>query len=134
MTTIIEISSAIDRSREALFDWSTLPQQRAQYPDFERLLCALPSGSERHIDDGASTDVHYIHLAVARGGFKGLCIQLNKASAARRPDQLAFLSEKEEEGSFAGNCFGWEQARDVIVQYMALGGAPKRLSHTVRIH
>jgi hypothetical protein len=134
MATAISIAAEMNRDREALSVWSKLPQQREIYPDFERLLHALPYSSKRHIDVGASIDAAYIHLAVPRGGFKGLCIRLKKASASPGPDQLTFLRDKAEEGYFAGVCFGWEQARDVIVHYMALGGGVGRLSRTVRIH
>jgi hypothetical protein len=46
------------------------------------------------------------------------------------PDQFAFLSKKGEEGNAAANCFGWEQARDVIVNYRDLSEKPHRTSNT----
>jgi hypothetical protein len=46
------------------------------------------------------------------------------------PDQFAFLSKKGEEGYAAANCFGWEQARDVIVNYRDLSEKPHRTSNT----
>lgn len=126
MAELIEFNSTLNRDREALFVWANLPQQRTEYPDFERLLCALPYRTNGHIDDGTHADVTYIHLAVARDGCKGLYIRLNRGEGPRGPNQLTFLSKKESEGYAAGNCFGWEEARDLIVAYMKMVKVPDR--------
>lgn len=126
MAKLINPDSGLNNDREALFVWANLPQQRRSYPDFERLLKALPYRSDAHIDDGTNANVTYIHLAVERDGCKGLFVRLNRSEIAPTPDQLAFLNKKEAEGDIAGNCFGWEDARDVIVHYMSLVRIPDR--------
>jgi hypothetical protein len=123
MATVIEISSNMNEDREALFAWANLPQQREKYPDFEGLLYALPYSRQRYIDDGSSHNVTYIQLNVPRKDCKSLFIRLSPINAERGPKGLTVINQKEDDGFGGGNCFGWEEARDLLVKYMALKGA-----------
>jgi hypothetical protein len=131
MAVHFDISSAVNPDRQALLIWSKLPPQRAQYPDFEQLLYALPYSKRRNDNDGSTLATAYIHLDVARNGSKGLYLKLNTSGGTTGPHQFTFLSKKGEEGYAAANCFGWEQARDVIVDYMDLSEKPKHLFNLV---
>lgn len=116
-----------DNHQAALFCWASLPEQQAKYPQFKRLLYAIPNGGERHVAvaakmkaTGTKADVSDICLAVARGGYHGLYIELKKVLGKARPGQLTFIQEVQKEGYAAGISVGWEAARDVLIWYMNL--------------
>lgn len=135
MGKVIEFSSSMNEDREALFVWANLPQQRETYPDFDKLLQALPYRSERSVNDGSNSNALYIHLAVPRDNCKGLYIRLNNHGVTRGSDQMAYLSKMEQEGYAAANCFGWEEARDMIIHYMSLVPIPsKRTIYQRHVH
>jgi hypothetical protein len=116
-----------DNHQAALFCWSALPEQQTKYPEFKYLLFAIPNGGERHIAvaakmkaTGTKAGTADIFLSVPRGGYHGLYIELKKVGGRASKEQAAFLMEAKAEG-FAGYvCVGWEQARDLLIWYMAL--------------
>lgn len=114
-----------DNHQAALFCWAALPEVQARYPEFQRLLFAIPNGGERNIKvaakmkaTGTKADVSDICLAVARRGYHGLFIELKKDGGRARPGQVAFLDAAKAEGYCAELRVGWEAARDLILWYM----------------
>lgn len=115
-----------DCHQAALFCWAALPDVQAKYPEFYRLLFAIPNGGERNKAvaakmkaTGTKADVSDIFLSVPRGGYHGLYVELKKIGGRPRPGQLQFIEAARAEG-FAGCVIeGWEAARDAIVSYMA---------------
>lgn len=116
-----------DCHQAALFCWAALPEQQARYPQFKRLLYAIPNGGERHVAvaakmkaTGTKADVPDIFLAVARGPYHGLFIELKKVGGRASNGQVDFIKEARIEGYAAGISVGWEVARDTLIWYMNL--------------
>lgn len=114
-----------DNHQAAIFCWAAQPAQQARYPEFQRLLFAIPNGGERNIivaakmrATGTKADVSDICLAVARRGYHGLFIELKKFGGKPRPGQIAFIEAAKAQGFYAGVYEGWEAARDLLVWYM----------------
>src|SRR5690606_17280878 len=59
-------------------------------------------------------------LPLARGGYAGLAIELKTATGRPSPAQRAWLAHLEGQGWRAVVVRGWEQAWDVVRDYMAL--------------
>lgn len=55
-----------------------------------------------------------------RGGYHGLYIELKAPGGRTTPDQKEFLEYAHGEGFRAEVAVGWEAAKDLIVEYMAL--------------
>ena len=115
-----------DCHQAALFCWAALPEVQAQYPEFKRLLFAIPNGGERNKivaakmkATGTKADVSDIFLSVSRGGYHGLYVELKKIGGKPRPGQLEFIAEARAAGFAACVIEGWEAARNAITSYMA---------------
>jgi len=116
-----------DCHQAALFCWCSLPDQQAKFPQFNRLLFAIPNGGERNVAvaakmkaTGTKADVSDIFLSVARGGYHGLYIELKKFGGKARKGQIEFIDDARREGYCGYIVEGWENARDLLVWYMAL--------------
>lgn len=95
-------------------------------PELKRMF-HIPNGGSRHIAEasklkamGVKSGVPDIHLPISRHGFKGLWIELKRIKppgivSDEQEDWLAFLSE---EGYDTRVCYGWEEARDVLLWYL----------------
>ena len=120
-----------DAHQVALFEWAAMNEKR--YPDLRKLY-AVPNGGQRNKivaaklkAQGVRAGVLDINLDVARRGFHGLRIELkrpaNKAlgqSAGRcSPEQSRRIDDLLGDGYKAVVCFGWEPARDVLVEYLS---------------
>lgn len=102
-----------------LFDWAeNLPELAVMY--------AIPNGGHRDIrvavrlkEEGVKAGVPDICLPVPRGGKHGLYIELKRRKYGRvSADQLRWLEALTREGYACAVCCGWEQARDVINDYL----------------
>ena len=114
-----------DCHQAALFCWAALPEVKAKYPQFERLLFAIPNGGERNKivaakmkATGTKAGVHDIFLSVSRGGYHGLYIELKKFAGKPRKEQLEFMADVRTQGYAACIVQGWENARDALTSYM----------------
>ena len=113
------------QEQTALFQWAAM--MRGRIPELA-LLHSVPNGGSRHPieavhlkQQGVKPGIPDIFLPCARGGFHGLYIELKrtkgwKISAA----QVEVMDALEEQGYAVEICWGWEQARNVILGY--LGG------------
>ncbi len=105
--------------------WSMTVRDR--YPELA-LLHAVPNGGLRDPvngtrlkDEGVKAGVPDLDLPVPRGQYHGLRIEIklpNAKPSAVRDDQRWWIERLTEQGYAALICRGWEQARDVIVEYM----------------
>jgi len=71
------------------------------------------------IHAGTNRGVPDIHLPFPAGGYYGLFIELKKdTKAKRRPEQIIYLEELTLLGYKAVFACGWEEAVDVLVEYL----------------
>jgi hypothetical protein len=114
----------------ALFCWAA--QNREQYPQLEWMF-AVPNGGERQVAvaarlkaEGVRAGVADIFLPTARHGHHGLFIEMKKpadkdkkVAAGRQSDkQVEFENHVTAQGFLYTVCFTWEEARDVIMEYL----------------
>ena len=106
----------------ALFDWAALRQGR--YPEL-RLLHAIPNGGKRDKfvaiqlqREGLKPGVPDVCLPVARGGWHGLYIELKWAKNKPTDHQLEWLEALTAQGYLAVVCYGWQEAVEVIEDYL----------------
>lgn len=116
-----------DCHQAAIFCWAALPEIQAKYPQFKRLLFAIPNGGERNIivaakmkATGTKADVSDIFLSVARGPYHGLYIELKKFGGEARQGQLEFIEAVKAEGFCAVVIEGWEHSIVTLEWYMQL--------------
>lgn len=89
-------------------------------------LAAIPNGGLRHKREAAKLKAEGVKpgvpdylLPVARGGYVGLALELKTATGRVSPEQKAWLAHLEAQGWLAVVARGWEQAWDVVRDYMA---------------
>ena len=115
----------------ALFSWARNPATLKKYPALD-----LMEGSANGVKMSNTQAVgmkragmlkgsHDITLKVARGGFNGLSIELKKpaengkAKGVVSAEQKWYGARLEQEGWRVEYCFGWDAARDVIIDYLS---------------
>lgn len=94
------------------------------------LFTASANGGKRHVAEGAklkrmgvSAGYPDVPIEQARKGYHGLRIELKRASATMkdvRPEQLWWNKRLNEEGFLAVFCFGFEQAKKVVMDYFGM--------------
>lgn len=114
-----------DNHQAALFCWAALPETQAKYPEFERLLFAIPNGGMRDKitagklkATGVKAGVHDIMLCVKRGAYPGLWVELKKIGGKAKKEQLEFMDAVRAQGFAACVVEGWEAAKHAITLYM----------------
>ena len=108
-----------------MFRWAAY--QRGIYPELQ-LMFHVANGGSRHPyeahnlkEQGVKPGVPDICLPVARGGYHGLYIELKRLKGGRVEEcQQWYLANLSRQGYKAVVCKGWEAARDVIEEYLAL--------------
>ncbi len=97
----------------------------ARHPEL-RLLFAVPNGGDRHPAvaakmkaEGVKAGVPDYVLPVARGPFHGLAIELKTATGSASREQKQWIAGLRDQGYRAEVCRGWEQAFNVIKEYIA---------------
>jgi hypothetical protein len=115
----------------ALFSWARNPATLKKYPALDLLEGSAngvkmgPKLGKKMKDAGMLKGSFDITLKVARGGFHGLSIELKRPAENGKPkgvlsaDQKWYGERLREEGSRADVCYGWIEARDVIVDYLS---------------
>lgn len=113
--------------QSALFCWASLPEQQKLYPELKWMF-AIPNGGKRDMvtasnlkAEGVKPGVPDIMLPIAKRGFHGLFIEMKKpvvgrVSVKQSDFAVALMSNK----YHVITCYGWVEARDVIVAYLAL--------------
>lgn len=107
----------------ALFQWAEL--RKSTVPDLG-LLHHVPNGGSRHKAEaarlraqGVKAGVPDICLPVPRGVYHGLYIELKRRKGGRvSAAQAAWMEALMQHGYCTAICYGWEEARRLIEQYL----------------
>lgn len=120
-----------DAHQVALFVWIGMNQGRIQ--DLRKVY-AVPNGGHRSKAvaaklkaQGVKAGALDLNLDVARRGYHGLRIELKRPANKLLGHRAGTLSEEQKEriadltadGYLAVVCYGWEHARDTLVEYLS---------------
>lgn len=99
---------------------------RLQHPAL--VLLAIPNGGQRHPAvaaklkaEGALAGVSDLLLMTARGGKHGLWLELKAKGGRLSESQKAFQAKAEAEGYAVATCYGFDEARAVVEEYLIRG-------------
>jgi hypothetical protein len=108
--------------------WARL--QTNVHPEL-RLLYAIPNGgyrtpitASRMKAEGVKAGVPDLHLGVARQGFLTLYIEMKvpkspgKAAGRTSDEQHQWIIDLQNEGHRVEVAYGWEQAKDILLDYL----------------
>lgn len=105
-----------------LFNWA-----RLQIPEYEPLLFHIPNGGTRNPVEaynlkrqGVKAGIPDLFMAVARGSYHGLFIELKSEEGRVTDSQLYMLNAFEKSGYHTCICYGWEEAKNKIEWYLKL--------------
>lgn len=106
-----------------LFSWAAM--QSGRHPEL-RLLFHIPNGGSRgkaeagrFKAEGVKAGVPDLFLPVARGIWHGLFIEMKRQKGGRVSDaQREWLSDLEREGYRAELARGWQEAAEIILEYL----------------
>ena len=112
----------------ALFEWAEL--QSGRFPEV-RLLYHVPNGGSRNKTEaarlraqGVKAGVPDLCLPVARGGKHGLYIELKRQRGGRTSEeQEGWIKALRKQGFAAEVCKGWQEAAEMIVEYLRQEGS-----------
>lgn len=115
----------------AVLLWASLPETRQRFPELG-LLYAIPNGGARDRitagrlrAEGVKSGIPDLCLPVARHGVHGLYIELKRPHSSSvnkgvvSDNQKQWIANLRVQGYGALACWGWEQARDVLIQYLS---------------
>lgn len=112
-----------DAEQSALFEWAEWSEN--MHPELA-LMLHIPNGGHRHKAtavrlkrEGVKAGVPDIYLPVPRGAYAGLWIELKSAKGSLSELQRWWVARLRGQGYAVGVCYGWEQARDAIVEYLS---------------
>jgi hypothetical protein len=111
------------QEQTTLFQWAALMAHR--WPEL-RTMYHIPNGGSRNAIEaarlkaqGVKAGIPDIFLPCARGEWHGLYIELKRRKGGRVSDeQREMIRLLIEQGYKAVVCYGWEEAKNVIVEYM----------------
>lgn len=109
--------------QEALFRWAEL--QACTYPELLAMY-AIPNAAKRSpiegarmVKQGLKKGVPDICLPVARRNFAGLYIELKVDKNKTTEHQDVWIQRLRKYGHRVEVCYGWEVAKDVILDYLS---------------
>ena len=116
-----------DEEQMALINWARMQERRC--PAL-KLLFHIPNGGSRGKAEagrframGVKSGVPDLFLPVARGGYHGLFIELKRTKGGRVSQEQEFwLRALRVTGYAAEVCHGWEDAAQVIMEYLRQEG------------
>ena len=98
-----------------------------QYPQFYRMLFAIPNGGHRDIRtaarlkaEGVKRGVPDLFLSVPRAGYNGLYIEMKYGDNKLTEDQEEFFKQARSLGYLCMDCYTIDQFVDIITGYFAL--------------
>lgn len=109
--------------QECVFRWAAMNQNR--FPDLEWMF-HIPNGGTRNATEaeclrrqGVKAGIADICLPVARGGYHALYIELKRIKGSRKTkDQEDFINAMNARGNLATFAYGWQQAVEIITDYL----------------
>lgn len=118
-----ELTPSEAQEQKALFEWAAYNVRR--YPALE-LMYHIPNGGSRNPIEahnlkaqGVKPGVPDICLPVPRMHYTALYIELKRRSGGRVSDaQRGWIAALNRVGCRAVVCYGWEEARDAILEYL----------------
>jgi len=109
----------------ALFQWARLHEQ--YYPELA-LMYANPLGGKRPRRtaarmraEGQKAGIPDITLPVAMKDYNGLYIEMKFGTNTPTKKQAWWIDRLRGEGYCVHVCWGWESARDVLLDYLGVG-------------
>lgn len=109
--------------QEALFQWWSMVHRRYGLP--ECALIHVPNEGKRSVAaavrlkrQGMRKGVSDILLCAHAGKWHGLWIELKRMGGRPTDEQLDFIEAMRECDYDGAVCYGWEEARDVIMDYL----------------
>ena len=117
-----------DEEQMALFTWANHMAVTGRLPELARLF-HVPNGGSRGPAEagrfkamGVKAGVPDVFLDVPRGGFHGLRIEMKRRKGGRvSEDQADWIDWYNANGYRAAVCYGWEEARMEIEDYLRGG-------------
>lgn len=111
------------QEQTALFQWAGM--MTGKWPEL-RILHHIPNGGSRNAIEaarlkaqGVKPGVPDIFLPCAKKGFYGLYIELKRQKGGRvSEEQKSMIDALRDEGYKVAVCKGWEEAKNVITEYM----------------
>lgn len=95
------------------------------YQDYKGRLAATPNGGKRHIKTAVSLKAEGVRagypdlfLPVAKKDYHGLHIELKVKKGRLSDSQKDWLNFLNSQGYKAVCCYGWDEARAVIIDYL----------------
>ena len=117
------MKSKESNSQIALFTWAA--HMSGKIPELESMY-HIPNEGKREPRTGArmkaaglKKGVPDICLPVPRSGYHGLYIEMKSANGKLRKEQKEWLERLGKNGYLAVTCHGFEEARDLILDYLA---------------
>lgn len=116
------MKSAEHNQQVAVFGWAHW--QERKHPEL-KLLFAIPNAGKRTARQGAwlkaeglKAGIPDICLPVKRGEYIGLWIELKAIKNKPTVSQLEWIDNLRGAGHCVEVCYGWEAARDAILEYL----------------
>jgi len=101
---------------------------RMQYPKFKLHLWAIPNGGSRHIvtavnlkAEGVLAGVSDLFLMIPKAGWHGMFIEMKAKTGSLSDKQKEFMGAATLMGYQAVVCFGFEEAKTAITNYLQEG-------------
>lgn len=108
--------------QRTLFQWAALVYQK--YPELQWMF-HIPNGGSRDVieakhlkDQGTKSGVPDIFLPVPRGKYYGMFIEMKYGKNVLSENQKTWIAQMEVFGYRAVACYGFEEARGQIEEYM----------------
>lgn len=112
--------------QESLFVWAAFA--RCKLPEID-LLYHIPNGGSRNSIEaanlkkqGVKAGVPDLCLPVPRGKYHGLYIEMKYGKNKTSKNQDIWLENLQKQGYVALVCYGWQEAKEVILKYLECGG------------
>lgn len=116
------LSTKESQEQTYLFQWARWNAQK--FPELD-LLFHVPNGGRRDKREanslkrqGVKAGVPDLVLPVARNGYFGLYIELKAGKNKTSEEQNKWIKQLKEQGYFVTVCYGWQEAKEVLEQYL----------------
>lgn len=112
--------------QSALISWADWQCQR-KYRELSTHLFAVPNGARTSMSvakrlkrEGMRSGVPDLFLAVARGGYHGLFLEMKSRKGVVSKEQKTWIGRLAAAGYFVVVCRGFEEARAQLIKYMEM--------------